>query len=175
MSETVNPMSVPRITKVSVNIGVGEGGDRLINAENVLKLVTGVNPTRTLGRIQNRDLKVRQGAPIGCKATIRDQEKIKQFLTDAFWVRENVIPSWNFDSQGNLSFGVRDYTDFPGQKYDPDIGIYGMDITVVLERPGHRVSRRRRGKAKVGMDHRVSPDESREWFATNYNIEILEE
>ena len=40
--------------------------------------------------------------------------------------------SWNFDREGNLSFGVRDYTDFPGQKYDPDIGIYGMDITVVL-------------------------------------------
>ena len=57
MSETVNPMSVPRITKVCVNIGVGEGGDRLVNAENVLEMVTGVRPQRTLGKIQNRDLK----------------------------------------------------------------------------------------------------------------------
>ena len=104
MSETVNPMSVPRITKVSVNIGVGEGGERLVNAENVLELVTGVKPQRTLGRIQNRDLKVRQGAPIGCKATMRRSEDIKKFLTDAFWVRENLIPTWNFDREGNLSF-----------------------------------------------------------------------
>ena len=175
MSENVNPMTVPRITKVSVNIGVGEGGERLVNAENVLELVTGVKPQRTLGRIQNRDLKVRQGAPIGCKATMRKQEDIKKFLTDAFWVRENLIPTWNFDREGNLSFGVRDYTDFPEQKYDPDIGIYGMDITVVLERPGHRVSRRRRAKGKVGMDHSVTPDESRAWFVENYGITIMEE
>ena len=175
MSETMNPMAQPRITKVSVNIGVGEGGDRLVNAESVLKLVTGVTPQRTLGRIQNRDLKVRQGAPIGCKATMRNSESIKKFLTDAFWVRENVIPTWNFDRSGNLSFGISDYTDFPDQKYNPDIGIYGMDITVVLERPGHRVSRRRRAKAKVAMTHHVTADEAREWFKENYNLQILED
>ena len=93
MSETVNPMSVPRITKVCVNIGVGEGGDRLVNAENVLEMVTGVRPQRTLGKIQNRDLKVREGAPIGCRSTMRDQESIKEFLTNAFWVRDNTIPT----------------------------------------------------------------------------------
>jgi large subunit ribosomal protein L5 len=175
MSESANPMMMPRITKVCINIGVGEGGDRLVNAESVLEMVTGVKPQRTVGKIQNRDLKVRLGAPIGCKATIRKSDKINQFLTDAFSCRENVIPAWNFDREGNLSFGVRDYTDFPGQKYDPDIGIYGMDITVVLERPGHRVSRRRRAKSKVAMNHRLTADESREWFKENYNITILEE
>lgn len=175
MSENANPMTHPRITKVCVNIGVGEGGERLLNAENVLELVTGVKPQRTLGRIQNRDLKVRLGAPIGCKATMRKAEDIKKFLTDAFWVRENTIPGWNFDREGNLSFGIRDYTDFPGQKYNPDIGIYGMDITVVLERPGHRVSRRRRAKGKVGMDHRVTTDQSQAWFIENYGITIMEE
>jgi len=175
MSASMNPMHQLRVTKVCVNIGVGEGGDRLLNAENVLEMVTGVKPQRTLGRIQNRDLKVRIGAPIGCKATMRKQDDIKTFLTNAFECRENIIPSWNFDREGNLSFGVRDYTDFPGQKYDPDIGIFGMDITVVLERPGHRVSRRRRAKSKVGMKHRVSADEARAWFVENFNINILEE
>tara|TARA_B100001559_G_C16313704_1_gene535487 strand:- start:306 stop:833 length:528 start_codon:yes stop_codon:yes gene_type:complete len=175
MSESANPMMMPRISKVCINIGVGEGGDRLVNAESVLEMVTGVKPQRTVGKIQNRDLKVRLGAPIGCKATIRQSDKINQFLIDAFSCRENIIPSWNFDREGNLSFGVRDYTDFPGQKYDPDIGIYGMDITVVLERPGHRVSRRRRAKSKVAMTHRLTADESREWFKENYNLTILEE
>ena len=65
MSE-LNPMMEPRISKVCVNIGVGEGGDRLVNAENVLEMVTGVKPQRTLGRIQNRDLKrTKQGAWTG--------------------------------------------------------------------------------------------------------------
>ena len=175
MSENVNPMTVPRITKVSVNIGVGEGGDRLTNAEKVLSLVTGVTPVRTLGKQQNRDLKVRVGFPIGCKATMRDQESIKNFLKDAFWVRENTIPSWNFDRTGNLSFGIPDYTDLPEQKYDPDIGIFGMDINIVLERPGHRVSRRRRRSAKVAQSHRTNADEARAWFVENFGIKILEE
>ena len=115
MSAAANPMNQLRITKVCVNIGVGEGGERLVNAENVLEMVTGVKPQRTLGRIQNRDLKVRVGAPIGCKATMRRKEDMQAFLASAFDCRENTIPSWNFDREGNLSFGVRDYTDFPGQ------------------------------------------------------------
>ena len=106
MSET-NVMTATRVTKITINIGVGEGGDRLVNAENVLEMVTGVRPQRTLGKIQNRALKVREGAPIGCRSTMRDQASIKEFLTNAFWVRDNTIPSWNFDAQGNLSFGVR--------------------------------------------------------------------
>ncbi|MGY8755166.1 MAG: 50S ribosomal protein L5 [Candidatus Poseidoniales archaeon] len=170
-----NPMAMPRITKVVINIGVGEGGDRLSNAESVLKLVTGTTPIRTLGKQQNRDLKVRVGFPIGCKATMRNQDVIKNFLTQAFWVRENTIPIWNFDRTGNLSFGISDYTDFPDQKYDPDIGIFGMDINVVLERPGHRVSRRRRRSTKVPVSHRTTPDESRAWFVENYGLTILEE
>ena len=50
-----------------------------------------------------------------------------------------------------------------------------MDITVVLERPGHRVSRRRRAKAKVGMDHRLDAVESRAWFTEHFGITIMEE
>ena len=175
MSEVVNPMLKPRVSKITLNIGVGEGGKRLELAEKVINLLTGLSPVRTLGKIQNRDLKVRKGAPIGCKVTLRDAEKMNQFLKDAFWVRENTLPIWNFDSQGNLSFGIRDYTDFPGQKYNPDIGIFGMDINVVLERPGHRVSRRRRNKAKVGMSHRLSKSESVEFFASEFNLKIVEE
>jgi large subunit ribosomal protein L5 len=106
---------------------------------------------------------------------MRNKETINEFLKNAFWVRDNTIPSWNFDAQGNLSFGVRDYTDFPEQKYDPDIGIYGMDINVVLERPGHRVSRRRKGKAKVGKGHGVSREESMKWFSETFGLKIMEE
>jgi len=175
MSKSVNIMATPRIIKVTINIGVGEGGTRLQNAESVLELLTGGKPIRTLGKIQNRDLKVRKGAPIGCKVTLRSKEAVKKFLTDAFWVRENAIPSWNFDAQGNLSFGIPDYTDFPDQKYDPDIGIFGMDINVVLERPGHRVSRRRRRSRKVAGRHRVSKEESIAWFTENYKLNIQEE
>ena len=72
MSEGANPMLAVSITKVTVNIGVGEGGQRLQLAERVLQLLTGMKPVRTLSTQTNRDLGTRMGAPIGCKVTIRD-------------------------------------------------------------------------------------------------------
>ena len=175
MSEEVNAMLAPSITKVTINIGVGEGGQRLQLAEKVLEVLTGMKPVRTLATQTNRDLGTRRGAPIGCKVTIRGEEEIQKFLKDAFWVRQNALPSYNFDSQGNLSFGISDYTDFPDQKYDPDIGIFGMDVNVVLERPGHRVSRRRRRKSRVSISHRIGREESKEWFVEHYELNIVEE
>ena len=91
MSSPANPMLTPRITKVTVNIGVGEGGNRLILAEKVLESLTKQKPVRTLSRKTNRDLGTRIGAPIGCKVTIRDSEKAHEFLKNALWVRR--IPS----------------------------------------------------------------------------------
>ena len=175
MSEETNTMLVPGIVKVTVNIGVGEGGQRLQLAERVLEILTGMKPVRTLATQTNRDLGTRRGSPIGCKVTIREQDSIRSFLKDAFWVRQNTLPAYNFDSQGNLSFGISDYTDFPKQKYDPDIGIYGMDVNVVLERSGHRVSRRRQRSSRVGLKHRVGREESMHWFQERYELEIVEE
>ena len=106
---------------------------------------------------------------------MRDPKSIESFLKDAFWVRDHTLPGYNFDSQGNLSFGISDYTDFPDQKYDPDIGIFGMDVNVVIERPGHRVSRRRRRKSKVAISHRVGRAESKEWLVEKYGLKIVEE
>ena len=104
-----------------------------------------------------------------------DQDKIASFLKDAFWIRQNMLPGYNFDQSGNLSFGISDYTDFPDQKYDPDIGIFGMDVNIVLERPGHRVSRRRRRSTKVARNHRVIRDECKQWFVEQFGITIVEE
>jgi len=175
MSEMSNRMQTPRITKVTVNIGVGEGGNRLLLAERVLSLISGLDPVRTLSKKTNRDLGTREGFPIGCKVTIRETEHIDKFLKDAFWCRENTLPAYNWDASGNLSFGLRDYTDFPEMKYDPEIGIFGMDVNVVLERPGHRVSRRRRRKGRVGISHRVSREESLEWFQGRFGLTVVEE
>ena len=174
-AESTAVMREPRITKVVVNIGVGQGGNRLQAAEKVLQMVTGLTPVRTLARTQNRDLGQRKDAPVGCKVTIRDREAVERFLRDALWTRENTLHSYCFDASGNVSFGVRDYTDFPEQKYDPDIGIFGFDIAVVMERPGHRVSRRRRRSRPVGQGHRLQAAEARAWFAEHFGITMQEE
>ena len=69
----------------------------------------------------------------------------------------------NFSQTGNFGFGIQEHIDL-GIKYDPSIGIYGMDFYVVMERPGFNISKRKRKKSRIGFKHRISKDEAMKWF-----------
>jgi large subunit ribosomal protein L5 len=168
-----NPMRKPRVEKVVVNIGVGEGGEKLIKAEKVLQMVTGKKPVRTLARVNNREWGVKPGMPIGCKVTLRGDDGVR-FLKKAFDVRGNKVPWYHFDDEGNLNFGVPDYTDFEGMKYDPDIGIFGMNVTAVITRPGNRVKQRRLLATRPGRHHRMDREEATAYVAQAFGVEVLE-
>ena len=168
-----NKMRQPRVEKVVVNIGVGEGGEKLIKAEKVLGMVTGKKPVRTLAKQPNREWALRKGAPIGCKVTMRGEDAVS-FLKKAFDVRNNKMPWYHFDDEGNLNFGIPDYTDFAGMKYDPDIGIFGMNITAVITRPGARVKQRRLLKARVGKSHRLPREEAQSFVHSAFGVEVVE-
>lgn len=172
MSE-VNPMLVPKITKVVVNIGVGEGGEKLIKAEKVLQLLTGRKPLRTLARVTNKEWNLKPGMPIGCKVTLRGSKAI-EFLKSALWVRDNKLLRSSFDNYGNFSIGIPDYTDFPGMKYDPSIGIFGLDVCVKLARAGERVTERKRASAKIPKKHRVTTAEAMEYIKSKFGVELIE-
>lgn len=166
-------MRQPRVEKITVNIGVGEAGERLVKAQKVLEMVTGQKPKVTQAKVTNRDLGVREGMPIGCMVTLR-KEKAEIFLKKALLIRENRVYMYSFDPEGNLSFGIPDYTDFAGMKYDPDIGIFGMDVSVGIQRPGRRVTRRRIMKRKLPKFHRMSRKEAANFMKEKYNVEVLE-
>lgn len=167
-----NPMRVPRIQKVVVNIGVGEAGDKLQKAEKVMQMVTGATPARTVSKVANRDWGLRKGMPIGVRVTLRG-EAADAFIRKALDIRQFKLPDYSFDDNGNLNFGVPDYTDFPGMKYDPEIGIFGMDVAVVMERPGSRVRRRRLVARKVGKAHRVTREEAMAVMQAQFNVEVI--
>ena len=167
-----NPMRVPRVAKVVVNIGVGEGGDKLQKAEKVMQIVTGAKPARTMSKVTNREWNLRLGAPIGVRVTLRGEDA-EAFIKKALDIRQFKVPDYSFDDGGNLNFGVSDYTDFPGQKYDPEIGIFGMDIAIVIERPGGRVARRRLQKRKVAREHKVTREEAMELMKAKFNVEVI--
>jgi large subunit ribosomal protein L5 len=172
MSET-NVMRQPRIEKVTVNIGVGEAGDRLMKAQKVLEMVAEQKCKITTAKITNRDLGVREGMPIGCMVTLRG-ESAERFLKKALSIRENRIYMYSFDPEGNLSFGIADYTDFEGMKYDPDIGIFGMDVNVCIQRPGRRITRRRVMKRRLPQSHRMSRREAANFMKEKFKVEVLE-
>ncbi len=162
-----------RVEKVVVNVGVGEAGDKLVKAQKVLELVTHQKPTQTVAREGVRDWGVRRGMPIGTKVTLRGK-KAEEFLHRALSIRNNRLPSYSFDPRGNFSFGVPDYTDFEGMKYDPEIGVFGMDISVSLQRPGFRVARRRVRSHPVSRYHRITRDEGIAFVKGHFGTEVVE-
>jgi large subunit ribosomal protein L5 len=172
-SAQTNKMREIKIDKVVINIGVGEAGEKLIKAESVIKLITNRKPVRTISRTVNKDLGVRKGMPIGCKVTLRG-ESAEKFLKDSFWVKDNRIAGYSFDPEGNFSFGIPDYTDLPNMKYDPKIGIFGMDISVSIKRAGYRVALRKHAKKSIPENHRITHSEGIEFVKTKFGVEVVE-
>jgi len=109
--------------------------------------------------------------PIACVVTLRG-EKAREFLSRAFQAVDNRISKSSLDRYGNFSFGIKEHIDIPGTKYSPELGIIGMDVSVVLERPGFRVKRRRRSRSKVGSEHLLSPDEVISFIKEEFNVEV---
>lgn len=161
-----------KVEKIVVNAGVGEAGERLIKVEKALEKLTGQKPIRTLSKGTNKEWGLRKRMPIGCKVTLRKDTALK-FLKDALWARDNKLPHYSFDDNGNVSFGISDYTLFPGMKYDPNIGIFGMDISVCIEKPGARIKHRRRCKRKLPIKQRVKRDEAVKFMEDAFKIEVI--
>jgi len=162
-----------RLDKTVINIGVGDAGERLLKAEKVLQMVTGKKPVRTVAKTTNRDLGIRKGMQIGAKVTLRGKDA-EEFVKKAFWIRENRIAEFSFDPEGNFSFGITDYTDFPGMKYDPEIGIFGFDVTNSIGRPGKRVQRRHIMRRRLPKYHRVTKKEGIEFVKSKFGVEVVE-
>jgi len=162
----------PRIEKVTINIGVGEGGERLRKAEQVLQEITKQKPIFTISRTINKDWGIRKEMPIGCKVTLRG-DKAMDFLKRALWTRNNKIADWSFDKEGNVSFGIPDHTEFEGMKYDPNIGIFGMDVCITMERAGYRIKKRRIKRKKIPHRHRLTPEDTMEFLKEKLNVEVV--
>ncbi len=167
----MNPMRKLKIAKVTVNMGIGEAGERLAKGEKLLEELTGQKPVQTFAKRTIQPFGIRKGLAIGCKVTLRD-EKATEFLDKVFAAVDKRISARNFDEQGNLAFGIREHIDLPGVKYDPMVGIYGMDVCVAIERPGYRVKHRKLKNTKVGKKHLVTKDEAIDFIRQTFNVEV---
>ena len=159
------------ISKVVVNMSLGTSGEPLAKAKSVLEELTGQKPVDVLAKRTNRDFGLRQGEPMGCKVTLRG-EKAKDFAKRALDVSDFQIPVSAVDHAGNVSFGISEHIQIPGVKYDPNLGIFGMDVCICTERPGFRINRRRRGRHKVPRRHRITPDEAMSVLSTELGIQF---
>jgi large subunit ribosomal protein L5 len=152
-------------------MGVGEGGRELANAEEILEDVTEQRSVRTLAKSTLPDFGIRQGDPIGAKVTLRGEDA-HDFLETALPLVN--LSSDQFDETGNFSFGVNEHTEFPSQEYDPNVGIYGLDVTVNLVRPGYRVAKRDKVTRGIPSNHRLTAEDAVAFLQANFDVEVDE-
>lgn len=164
-------MRNPKVEKVVVHMGVGESGQHLVDAESILETITGQTVVRSYAKRTLPAFTIKKGEPIGCKVTLRG-EAAESFLETSLGIVERKIDESQFDIFGNVSFGVEEHTDYPGMRYDPNIGIFGMDIAVIVNRPGYRVSKRRIAKRKIPTSHKITKEDTISFFKDKYAVEV---
>ena len=133
-----NIMEVPKITKVTLNMGVGEAvGDKKVMERAVgdMEAIAGQKPVVRLARKSVASFKIRDGWPVGCKVTLR-RERMYEFLDRLVNIASPRIRDFrglnrkSFDGRGNFSMGVKEQIMFPEIDYDKIDAIRGMDITI---------------------------------------------
>ena len=166
-----NSMLKPRIEKVTVNISVGKSGEPLEKAARVLEQLTDQQPCKRKAKKTIRDFGIRKGEPIACVVTLR-KGKARAFLEKSLQAVGNTLSKSCFDHYGNFSFGIKEHIEIPGTKYRPELGICGMDVSVVLSRLGSRVKHRHRAKSKIGAGHLLTINEALSFVKDEFNVEI---
>ncbi len=166
------PMRKPRIAKVTVNIALGQGGERLVKVQGLLEQLTGQKPVLRKAKKTIRAFGIHKGENIAVSVNLRGSRAI-EFLKRALEAVGYRLKASSIDRHGNVCFGIPEYILIPGAKYDPEIGIVGMDVCLTVERPGFRVERRRRARSTIPLRHRVRPEETMVLLSREFGVTFV--
>ena len=170
--QTQNLMKKISLAKVVLNMGVGKSGDPIEIGKKALEQITGKKPNERNAKKAQRDWGVRKGEPIGIAVTVRDNDAT-ELLKRLLIVKDNQIKEKAFDNEGNLSFGIKEHIDIPEIKYDPKIGILGLEVSVSLVRPGFNIKLRSRRKTKVGKNHRITKNDAIKFLTEEFGVKVV--
>jgi len=168
---TMNPSRNIKINKVTLNIGAGKDQVKLDKGIKLLKSITNVSPVKTVTSKRIPGWGLRPGLPIGCKVTLRRKSAV-DVLKRLIQAKDNNLRESQFDNNGNIAFGIEEYIDIPEVKYDPEIGIIGLEVCITLERNGFRIKRRRIAKKKIPKSHIITKQEAIDFMKKKFNIEL---
>lgn len=161
-----NPMRDISIDKVIINIGTGSDEQKQKNAKKLIGIITGMKPTDGISKKRNPAFKIIKGTKIGAYVTVRkDPDKLVRRLLEAVdtKVKESSI------SDNTLSFGINEYIDINGIKYDPTVGMLGMNVNISFRRKGLRVAERKVRRGRIPRKHRIIPrEEIKAYLSKNF-------
>lgn len=166
-----NKLSEIRVAKLCININPGGVGDPVTRASRVIQQLTNQKAMFARSHRTIPKFGIRRNDKIAAYVTVRGKRAL-EILDKALQVQDYEISSHCFSNTGNFGFGIKEHIDL-GLKYDRDIGIHGMDLYIVLERPGNRVSRRKHCQTRIGPNQRVSKEDAKEWYIKQFNGTLL--
>ncbi|TFH29268.1 MAG: 50S ribosomal protein L5 [Promethearchaeota archaeon] len=168
-----NPMLMPFVDKLVINIGVGKGGEELQKAAKVLEGLVDAKPVMLTANKNVKEWGVRKGQSIATKVTLRGQAAV-DFLLRALVPFDNRILRKAFDNKGNFSFGIDEHIKLPDVKYDPELGIFGFNVTVRVSRPGYRIKIRKKDRRSIGQHHYLNKQETMYFAEKELKIEVVD-
>ena len=156
------------VEKLTLNVGAGKDQRKLEKGMELIKYITGIDPVKTVTQKRIQGWGLRPGLPVGTKLTLRG-EQATTLLPRLLAAKDFIIPQKAFDDKGNMAFGIPEYIDIANIKYNPDLGVAGLEVAVTVARPGYRVKNRRM-KSKIGKSHVITKDEGMAFFREQFNI-----
>lgn len=169
-----NVMRSIRINKVVINIGTGSDENLQGGARRLIELITSRKAANEISRTRNPAFKIAKGQKIGAFVTVRGDEA-KALLKRLFDATDNKVKPESVTAN-SISFGIPEYIDISGVKYDPKIGMLGMNVNVSFKRSGLRVVQRKGKRGSIPSSHRAIPRaEILEYIKKEFNVNPIEQ
>ena len=170
--QTQSSMKKISLNKIVLNMGIGKSGEPIETGKTALVQITGKKPNTRNAKKSQRDWGGRKGEPIGVAVTVRGNDAT-ELLKKLLVAKEDQINKKAFDNEGNLSFGIKEHIDIPGIKYDPKVGILGLEVAISLTRPGFNIKLRSKHKAKIGKNHRITKNDAIKFLTEEFKVKIV--
>lgn len=164
-----------RIEKVTLNMSFGNDQAGIDKGLILMERLSGAKPVKTRAKKRIPNWNIRPGLPIGCMVTLRGK-KAEEVIAKLVESRDELrFKESCFDEHGNMNFGIREYIDIPSVKYDPDLGVMGLEVSITLERPGFRVKKRKLIKRGLGSKHLITKEDAIKFMKEKFKVEVATE
>jgi len=161
------------LDKVVLNIGIGASEEKLDSAKQLMKKLTGRDAAYTKARKRFPAFGIKQGQIIGAVVTLRGPSA-SDFLKRALEANEDVLDPRAI-ANNSVNFGIKEYIYFTGIKYDPKIGMLGMNVNATFARKGARVERRKIKASTAGKRHKTLTREAlTSYLEKNFKVKVAE-
>lgn len=163
---------IREIEMEKVILAIGALGDGLEKAAKLLGIISGMKVIKTKARKRIPAFGIRPGLEIGCKVTLRGK-KAEEVLKKLLSARNNELKAKQINDE-DFSFGIEEYIEIPGIEYQRDIGMIGLNVTVVFKRKGKRIEIKKIKRGRIPKRQRVTKQEVINYLQNKLNVKVEE-